>query len=84
MRSKTGLEFGVLGPLQVLADGSPIPLNRKGMRGLLAMLVVEANRPVAIDDIVDSLWGDAPPATARTIVHGYVSKLRKVLEDADP
>ncbi|TWP51128.1 tetratricopeptide repeat protein [Lentzea tibetensis] len=84
MRSKTGLEFGVLGPLQVLADGSPIQLGRKGMRGLLAMLVVGANRPVAIDDIVDSLWGDAPPATARTIVHGYVSKLRKVLEEADP
>src|SRR5688500_10523048 len=84
MRSKAGLEFGVLGPLQVLADGRLIQLGRRGMRGLLAMLVVEANRPVSIDQIVDALWTESPPATARTIVHGYVSRLRKVLEEADP
>ncbi|SDG97907.1 DNA-binding transcriptional activator of the SARP family [Lentzea fradiae] len=84
MRSKTGLEFGVLGPLQVLADGRLVQLGRRGMRALLALLVVEANRPVSIDQIVDALWTDAPPATARTIVHGYVSRLRKVLDEADP
>jgi DNA-binding SARP family transcriptional activator/tetratricopeptide (TPR) repeat protein len=83
-RSGTGLEFGVLGPLQVLADGRVLLLGRKGMRGLLAMLVVEANRVVPIDEIVDRIWADDPPATARTIVHGYVSKLRKMLEEADP
>ncbi|MCS7478824.1 BTAD domain-containing putative transcriptional regulator [Umezawaea endophytica] len=83
-RSGTGLEFGVLGPLQVLADGRALVLGRKGMRGLLAMLVLEANRVVPIDEIVDRIWTDDPPATARTIVHGYVSKLRKLLEEADP
>ncbi|MCE6999497.1 tetratricopeptide repeat protein [Saccharothrix sp. S26] len=83
-RSKSGLEFGVLGPLQVLADGRQLVIGRKGMRGLLAMLVLEANRVVPIDEIVDSLWVDEPPATARTIVHGYVSRLRRMLEEADP
>ncbi|GGP35367.1 AfsR/SARP family transcriptional regulator [Saccharothrix coeruleofusca] len=83
-RIRSGLEFGVLGPLQVLADGRPVRIGRKGMRGLLAMLVLEANRVVPIDGIVDSLWGDDPPATARTIVHGYVSRLRRMLEEADP
>ncbi|MEU4740656.1 BTAD domain-containing putative transcriptional regulator [Actinosynnema sp. NPDC023658] len=83
-RSKSGLEFGVLGPLQVLADGRQLVIGRKGMRGLLAMLVLEANRVVPIDEIVDSLWADEPPATARTIVHGYVSRLRRMLEEADP
>jgi DNA-binding SARP family transcriptional activator/tetratricopeptide (TPR) repeat protein len=83
-RGGTGLEFGVLGPLQVLADGRALVLGRKGMRGLLAMLVLEANRVVPIDEIVDRIWADDPPATARTIVHGYVSKLRKMLEEADP
>jgi DNA-binding SARP family transcriptional activator len=83
-RSRTGLEFGVLGPLQVVADGRPLVLGRKGMRGLLAMLVLDANRVVPIDEIVDRIWADDPPATARTIVHGYVSKLRRMLEDADP
>ncbi|WP_367133044.1 BTAD domain-containing putative transcriptional regulator [Saccharothrix sp. HUAS TT1] len=83
-RSKSGLEFGVLGPLQVLADGRQLVIGRKGMRGLLAMLVLQANRVVPIDEIVDSLWTDEPPATARTIVHGYVSRLRRMLEEADP
>ncbi|MFD0199846.1 MULTISPECIES: AfsR/SARP family transcriptional regulator [Saccharothrix] len=83
-RSKSGLEFGVLGPLQVLADGRQLVIGRKGMRGLLAMLVLDANRVVPIDEIVDSLWADEPPATARTIVHGYVSRLRRMLEEADP
>ncbi|MFJ6670086.1 BTAD domain-containing putative transcriptional regulator [Actinosynnema sp. NPDC091369] len=83
-RGRSGLEFGVLGPLQVLADGRQLVIGRKGMRGLLAMLVLEANRVVPIDEIVDSLWADEPPATARTIVHGYVSRLRRMLEEADP
>jgi len=83
-RSRSGLEFGVLGPLQVLADGRQLVIGRRGMRGLLAMLVLEANRVVPIDEIVDSLWADDPPATARTIVHGYVSRLRRMLEQADP
>ncbi|MFI9012393.1 BTAD domain-containing putative transcriptional regulator [Actinosynnema sp. NPDC053489] len=82
--SRSGLEFGVLGPLQVLADGRRLVIGRKGMRGLLAMLVLEANRVVPIDEIEDSLWADEPPATARTIVHGYVSRLRRMLEEADP
>ncbi|MEU4801048.1 BTAD domain-containing putative transcriptional regulator [Actinosynnema sp. NPDC023587] len=83
-RSKNGLEFGVLGPLQVLADGRRLVIGRRGMRGLLAMLVLAANRVVPIDEIVDSLWADDPPATARTIVHGYVSRLRRMLDQADP
>ncbi|MBW4718892.1 AfsR/SARP family transcriptional regulator [Saccharothrix obliqua] len=83
-RGRNGLEFGVLGPLQVLADGRRLVIGRKGMRGLLAMLVLAANRVVPIDEIVDSLWADDPPATARTIVHGYVSRLRRMLDQADP
>ncbi|ACU34352.1 AfsR/SARP family transcriptional regulator [Actinosynnema mirum] len=83
-RSRCGLEFGVLGPLRVVADGGPIAIGRRGVRALLAVLVLEANRVVPIDELVDRLWGDEPPATARTIVHGYVSRLRKVLDAADP
>ncbi|KAA2262377.1 tetratricopeptide repeat protein [Solihabitans fulvus] len=83
-RSEGGLEFGVLGPVQVLADGRQITLGRPAMRGLLAMLVLEANQIVPIDRIVDGLWEDDPPATARTIVHGYVSRLRRLLEQVDP
>ncbi|GAA0653035.1 BTAD domain-containing putative transcriptional regulator [Kutzneria viridogrisea] len=76
------LEFGVLGPVQILLDGRPAPLGGSGVRSLLALLVLDANQVVAFDQIVDALWGEDPPDTARTIVHGYVSKLRRILGTA--
>jgi len=78
-RAGATLEFGVLGPVQLLVDGRPAALGGSGVRSLLALLVLDANQVVSFDRIVDALWGDEPPETARTIVHGYVSKLRRIL-----
>jgi DNA-binding SARP family transcriptional activator/tetratricopeptide (TPR) repeat protein len=79
-----GLRFTVLGPVQVLVDGEPVAIGSPGARALLLLLVLHANQVVAVDRIVDGMWGDDPPATARTIVHGYVSRLRRVLEPHAP
>ena len=46
-------------------------------RFVLALLLAEPNRIVSVDRIVDGLWGDEPPDTARHTVQGYVSELRK-------
>ncbi|WP_084579724.1 winged helix-turn-helix domain-containing protein [Kutzneria sp. 744] len=81
-RAGATLEFGVLGPVQLLVDGRPVPLGGSGVRSLLALLVLDANQVVSFDRIVDTLWADEPPETARTIVHGYVSKLRRILAKA--
>jgi DNA-binding SARP family transcriptional activator/tetratricopeptide (TPR) repeat protein len=75
-----GPRFAVLGPVQVLVDGESVPIGSPGARALLMLLVVHTNQVLSIDRIIDGLWGDDPPATARTIVHGYVSRLRRVLE----
>jgi DNA-binding SARP family transcriptional activator/tetratricopeptide (TPR) repeat protein len=75
-----GPRFAVLGPVQVLVGGEAVPIGSPGARALLMLLVLNANQVVSIDRIIDGLWGDDPPATARTIVHGYVSRLRRVLE----
>ena len=48
-------------------------------RALLARLLLEANRTVSIDALVDALWGERVPSTAVKMVHIYVSQLRKVL-----
>lgn len=48
------------------------------MRSALACLLLEPNQVVSMDRLIDTLWGDSPPATARTIIHGYVSRLRKL------
>lgn len=77
-----GLRVSVLGPVTVTVGGEPVPIGSPGARALLLLLVLHANQVVSIERIIDGLWGDDPPATARTIVHGYVSRLRRVLEQA--
>ena len=72
-------EFGLLGPLLVSRDGVPLPLGGPKLRTLLAILLLEANKVVSADRLVDSLWGENPPETARNTLQVYVSQLRKLL-----
>jgi DNA-binding SARP family transcriptional activator len=74
------VEFGILGPTQVLRGGRPVPLPTGRGRSLLAMLVLHAGAVVSRDRLIDELWGDAPPPTVDTALHGLVSRLRRVLE----
>ena len=78
------LRFGVLGPVQAVVNGEPVALGGPGVRGLLAMLLLRPNEVVPVEDILDGLWGEDPPLTARTIVQNYVSRLRRQLRLVDP
>jgi DNA-binding SARP family transcriptional activator len=73
------LEFRILGPLEVADDGEPLQLSGQKQRALLALLLLDANRVVSTDRIVDALWGEAPPRTAATSLQNFVSQLRKLL-----
>lgn len=81
-----GLDFGVLGPLQVTDRGYPVPLGTPKQRAVLAMLLINRNRPVGIDSLITAAWEDWPPPGARATLHTYVSNLRKLLGSvgADP
>ena len=57
----------------------PIPLGRPAQRALLARLLLDANRTVAVDHLVDDLWGEDAPASAVKMIQIHVSNLRKVL-----
>ncbi|HEU5109659.1 MAG TPA: BTAD domain-containing putative transcriptional regulator, partial [Micromonosporaceae bacterium] len=83
-RAPVVLRFRLLGPVQVLVNDRPVPLGGSGARGLLAMLLLEPNQVVALDRIVDVLWAHEPPESARTMVQGYVSRLRQRLATVDP
>ena len=61
------------------ADGVDLTPPRPKQRALLALLLLRAGEIVAIDDLVDALWGPRPPETAQTALHGHVSALRKRL-----
>jgi DNA-binding SARP family transcriptional activator len=73
------LEFRILGPLEVLADGAPVSLPRKKQRALLALLLMRAGEAVSTDELIEELWAGKPPATARDALQNYVSQLRKAL-----
>ena len=80
VRSSLGLvEFRVLGPVEVLVDGRPVPLPAAKPRALLATLLLSSNRVVSVARLIDDLWGDEPPETATKALQGYVSQLRKSL-----
>src|ERR1700759_99971 len=77
-----GLQFGVLGPLQLIADGNPVPLGAPKQRAVLAMLVMNRNRPVSVDSLINAVWDQSPVPAARTSIHSYVSNLRRLLGSA--
>jgi DNA-binding SARP family transcriptional activator len=75
----------VLGPLEVHSpDGVPIRLTRRKLRELLALLLLRPGTTVDFDEIVDVLWGEHPPTSARANLNSYVWDLRRVLARAAP
>ncbi|MDT8911058.1 BTAD domain-containing putative transcriptional regulator [Amycolatopsis sp. PS_44_ISF1] len=76
-----GARVELLGPVRLLDGDRAVAIGGPGVRGLLALLALRAGKVVALEEIIDALWGHDPPATARTIVHGNVSQLRRMLRD---
>jgi DNA-binding SARP family transcriptional activator len=73
------MEFRLLGVMEVRDASGPIELPSGRGRALLAILALHAGQPVAAERLIDELWTGTPPATAATVVHGLVSKLRRAL-----
>jgi DNA-binding SARP family transcriptional activator len=73
------MEFRVLGPLEVSEEGRQIALGGLKQRALLALLLLHANEVVSRDRLIDELWQEDPPETARTALQVHISQLRKAL-----
>src|SRR5919109_2135269 len=74
-------QFSLLGPLAVTSNGEAVALGGQKRRALLAVLLLEANQVVSRDRLIDALWGEEPPDTARNTIQVYVSQLRKLLPE---
>jgi DNA-binding SARP family transcriptional activator len=72
-------EFRLLGPLEAVVDGTPVQLAAAKPRALLALLLLNRNRVVSTERLIDELWADEPPAQATKTLQVYVSQLRKAL-----
>ncbi|MEU3569937.1 BTAD domain-containing putative transcriptional regulator [Kitasatospora sp. NPDC036755] len=79
-----GLRFAVLGPLRGWRDGGELALGSPQQRSLLLALLLRANHPVSIGQLVDDLWGEEPPAKPSAVIRTYVHRLRRVLGAAAP
>lgn len=74
-----GVDFGVLGPLQVNIHGVPVPLGTPKQRAVLAVLVMSRNRPISSDTLVGAAWEQFPPPEPKASLHSYISNLRKLI-----
>jgi DNA-binding SARP family transcriptional activator len=73
--------FRLLGPLEVVVQGRMVAVGGPRPRGLLALLLT-AGGVVSEDGLVDGLWGEEPPASARKTVQSHLSRLRTALGPA--
>lgn len=74
------MDFSLLGPFEARDDDDGLVLVPGGKpRALLALLLLNGDRVVSTDRIVDDLWGEQVPETAPKMVQIFVSQLRKQL-----
>ena len=75
-------EIRILGPVELSAGGRVLRLKGRLQRALLAILALHANRTVPTYRLIDALWDEDPPATAKTQVRRQVSKLRRTVGES--
>ena len=73
------VEFRLLGEVEACLDGQRLDIGHARQRCVLASLLVDVNRPVSVDQLIDRVWADEPPSRARNALAGYLSRLRQLL-----
>src|ERR1700757_1530398 len=74
----SALRFGMLGPLQMSANGTELPLGAAKQRAVLATLLINRNRIVPIDSVIDAVWQGRPPPGGRGPPAAPISRLRRL------
>lgn len=77
------MDFRVLGPLEIVDNGVPIRLGGLREQAVMAMFLVQPDTIIPVERLVDAVWGDRPPATARAQIQICVSALRRLLGDPE-
>ncbi|GAA4891898.1 tetratricopeptide repeat protein [Streptomyces coeruleoprunus] len=66
--------------MSIAVEAGELPLGPAKRRSVLAALLLRANSVVPVDRLIDAVWDEEPPARARTVVQGHVSRLRALFE----
>ena len=78
---RNGVQVRLLGPLEVTVDGHAVDVSGARLRGLLALLAIDAPHVVPSSALIDALWPDEPPADAANALQSLVSRLRRAIGD---
>jgi DNA-binding SARP family transcriptional activator len=78
-----GVEFCLLGAVEVRVDGKELDIGHDRCRCVLVALVADGSRPVPIEQLMDRVWGPARPHRACDTMYGYLSRLRRALAGTD-
>jgi predicted ATPase/DNA-binding SARP family transcriptional activator len=73
-------DFRVLGPVEVVVDGTQVPVPAGAQRALLALLLVSRGHAVSVGRLSEGLWGEELPQDPRAALHTAVARLRRTLE----
>ena len=73
------MDYRILGPFEVAADGVALELGGQKPRAVLAVLLLDRNRVISVDRLADEVWGERPPPSVRAAILNCVSRLRRVL-----
>ena len=76
------VEFRLLGDVEARLDGQRLDIGHARQRCVLAAMLVDVNRPIPADQLIDRVWADDTPHRARNSLAGYLSRLRQLLADA--
>jgi DNA-binding SARP family transcriptional activator len=80
-KTRAGVEFAILGSLEVRDGKTSVAIRRGKPAALLALLLLRRNQIVSTDRLVEGLWEGQPPRSAAKALQTYVSELRRVLPD---
>jgi hypothetical protein len=74
------LRFGLLGPVRAFRGAEAVDLGPVRQQAVLAVLLLNAGKPVRIQQIVDALWNGDPPENGIDVVQRCIGGLRRALE----
>src|SRR5688572_8417328 len=76
------IEFRLFGEVELRAAGQVLHVGTPRQQAVLAALIVDTGRPVAIETLVDRVWDDTPPVEARSVLYSHLSRIRRLVRQA--
>ena len=76
------MEFRLFGDVRVVTAAGSLDVGTPRQQAVLAALVIDAGRAVAIETLIDRVWNDTPPAEVRNVLYSHLSRIRRLLEQA--